>query len=76
MKIVFGATELVFNETKSKIVDETLGIIETYKEDITSLNQWLTSEQNRIKYEYERRQASIVTRTEDALRKHATGVAK
>lgn len=76
MKIVFGATELVFNETKSKIVDETLDIIETYKEDTTSLNQWLTSEQNRIKYEYERRQAAIVTRTEDALRKHATGVAK
>ncbi len=76
MKIVFGATELVFNETKSKIVDETLGIIETYKEDITRLNQWLTSEQSRIKYEYERRQAAIVTTTEDALRKHATGVAK
>lgn len=76
MKIVFGTTELMFNETKSKIVDETLEIIETYKEDIASLNQWLTSEQNRIKYEYERRQASIVTRTEDALRKHATGVAK
>lgn len=76
MKIVFGATELVFNETKSKIVDETLDIIETYKEDTTSLNQWLKSEQNRIKYEYERRQAAIVTRTEDALRKHATGVAK
>jgi hypothetical protein len=76
MKIVFGATELVFNETKSKIVDETLGIIETYKEDITSLNQWLTSEQNRIKYEYERRQAAIVTRTEDALRNYATGVTK
>jgi hypothetical protein len=76
MKIVFGATELVFNETKSKIVDETLGIIETYKEDITSLNQWLTSEQNRIKHEYERRRAAIITRTEDALRNYATGVTK
>ena len=76
MKIVFGATELVFNETKSKIVDETLSIIETYKEDVSGLNQWLTSEQNRIKNEYERRQAAIVLRTEDALRKHATGVAK
>lgn len=76
MKIVFGATELVFNETKSKIVDETLEIIENYKTDMSSLDQWLTSEQNRIKYEYGRRQASIVTRTEDALRKHASGVAK
>jgi hypothetical protein len=76
MKIVFGATELMFNETKSKIVDETLEIIENYKTDMSGLNQWLTSEQNRIKNEYERRQASIVTRTEDALRKHATGVAK
>jgi len=76
MKIVFGATELVFNETKSKIVDETLEIIENYKVDISGLNQWLTSEQNRIKNEYERRQAAIVLRTEDALRKHATGVAK
>lgn len=76
MKIVFGATELVFNETKSKIVDETLSIIETYKEDVSGLNQWLTSEQNRIKNEYERRQAAIVLRTEDTLRKHATGVVK
>lgn len=76
MKIVFGATELVFNETKSKIVDETLNIIDSYREDMSTLNQWLTSEQNRIKTEYERRQASIVTRTEDALRKHAAGVAK
>lgn len=76
MKIVFGATELVFNETKSKIVDETLNIIDSYREDMSTLNQWLTSEQNRIKTEYEQRQASIVTRTEDALRKHAAGVAK
>lgn len=76
MKIIFGTTELMFNETKSKIVDETLEIIENYKTDMSGLNQWLTSEQNRIKYEYERRQAAIVTRTEDALRKHATGVTK
>ena len=76
MKIIFGTTELMFNETKSKIVDETLEIIENYKTDMSGLNQWLTSEQNRIKNEYERRQASIVIRTEDALRKHATGVAK
>lgn len=76
MKIIFGTTELMFNETKSKIVDETLEIIENYKTDMSGLNQWLTSEQNRIKNEYERRQAAIVLRTEDALRKHATGVAK
>lgn len=76
MKIVFGATELVFNETKSKIVDETLEIIENYKTDMSSLDQWLTSEQNRIKHEYERRQAAIITRTEDALRNYATGVTK
>ena len=76
MKIIFGTTELMFNTTKSKIVDETLEIIENYKTDMSGLNQWLTSEQNRIKNEYERRQASIVIRTEDALRKHATGVAK
>lgn len=76
MKVIFGANELMFNEVKSKIVDETLDIISTYKEDVSGLNQWLTSEQNRIKYEYEKRQAAIVTRTEDALRKHAAGVAK
>ncbi len=76
MKIVYGPTELVFNETKSKIVDETLKIVDNYKSDMAQLNQWLTSEQNRIKNEYERRQRLIVESTEDALRMHAMGVAK
>lgn len=76
MKIVYGPTELQFNETKSKIVDETLHIIDNYKADMASLNQWLTNEQNRVKNEYEKRQKFIVECTEDALRMHAIGVAK
>lgn len=76
MKIVYGATELVFNETKSQIVDETLKIVDNYKADIAQLNQWLTNEQNRIKNEYEKRQRFIVESTEDALRMHAIGVTK
>jgi hypothetical protein len=76
MKIVYGATELVFNETKSQIVDETLKIVDNYKADIAQLNQWLTNEQNRIKNEYEKRQRFIVENAEDALRMHAIGVTK
>lgn len=76
MKIVYGPTELVFNETKSQIVDETLKIVDNYKADMAQLNQWLTNEQNRIKSEYEKRQRFIVECTEDALRMHAIGVAK
>lgn len=76
MKIVVGATELVFNETRSKIVDETLTIVDNYRSEIGSLNQWLTNEQTRIKNEYERRQRLIVESTESALRVHAVGVAK
>ncbi len=76
MKIVVGATELVFNETRSKIVDETLTIVDNYRSEIGSLNQWLTNEQTRIRNEYERRQRLIVESTEAALRVHAVGVAK
>jgi hypothetical protein len=76
MKVVFGATVLVFNETTSKIVEETLEIVDKYKEDIAELNRWLTSEQNRIKNEYEKRQRSIMMSTEDALRAHAMAATK
>ena len=74
MKVVFGATELVFNETTSKIVDETLKIIENYQSDIRDLNVWLNNEQKRLKSEYEKRHAFIVSSTEDALHIHAMGI--
>lgn len=71
MKFVMGPVEMIFNETKSPILDETLKIVDDYRSNITNLNGWLHDELNDIKVKYEKRQRELVENTEKELLKYA-----
>lgn len=76
MKVVFGPEDMVFNEVTSPIVDDTLGLIGKYQEEMFELNRWLNASKKEIKDEYEKRYATIVARTETAIQRFAGKVMK
>lgn len=67
MKAILGPEDMIFNTASVKIVEETLNIVSKYQEDMSTLGAWLASEKARIKSEYERRHAQIISNTEKAL---------
>lgn len=71
MKIVMGPIEMIFNETTSPILDETLKIVDDYRTNVSDLNGWLRDELNGIKVIYEKRQRELVENAEKELLKYA-----
>lgn len=71
MKIVMGPLEMVFNETKSPILDDTLKIVDEYRTNVSNLNGWLRNELDGIKNQYEKRQRDLVENAEKELLKYA-----
>ena len=49
MKVVMGPLEMIFNETTSPILDETLKIVDDYRTNVSDLNGWLRDELNDIR---------------------------
>lgn len=71
MKVVMGPLEMIFNETTSPILDETLKIVDDYRTSVSDLNDWLRDELNGIKVIYEKRQRELVENAEKELLKYA-----
>ena len=71
MKVVMGPVEMIFNETTSPILDETLKIVDGYRTSVADLNTWLRDELDGIRTKYEKRQRHLVENAEKQLLKYA-----
>lgn len=67
MKVILGASTMIFNKTHSKVVDDTLAIIAKYKNNMAILDQWAKESELQLQKEYQRRYKKIVSDTEVAL---------